>query len=160
MDYKLQWKIEKKIGVPFIPSSGVQLTPYPAIDYVNPGCEGKLYNFYVPLHSKSSIHLINKKIDDVGLIRQEHLSKPEDTQIGLGTVEESDSTEDPVKYNDIKKAKLGEVIQANFLHPKPVVTGIFDPQNKTTKSKADTKIKTSSSKKDFKGKIKHSFHII
>lgn len=128
MDYKLQWKLERRVGGLNIPhSAGVHLTPYPAIDYVNPGCDGKLYQFYVPIHTQSSAFLLNKKVQAVGVTQTDKSSEKLPEQIGLGTDEQSSDLDNkinnPVEYNELKKKKLGDSIQNNFLHPKPIETG-------------------------------------
>lgn len=171
MDYKLQWKIEKRIGMPYIPStSGVRLTPFPAIDYVNPGCDAKLYQFYVPIHASSSPHVINKKVDVVGVSNSENLSENSLEQIGSGLdvgVDNENPSEDPVSYNEAKKKKLGDTIQNNFLHPvQPVETGKLLMYNSEKKGKTLPKKKTvlhstppkQEEKKDLK--IKHKFFVI
>lgn len=171
MDYKLQWKIEKRIGTPFIPSSsGVRLTPYPAIDFVNPGCDAKLYQFYVPIHASSSPHVINKKVEVVGLSTDEKPSESSVEQIGSGLNIEIDNehqNEDPVEFNEAKKQKLGDSIQNNFLHPKHAVeTGkllLYNSEDIVKKpKKKPTIVGQTTPKQDNRKdlKIKHKFFVI
>ena len=102
MDYKLQWKIERKIGSPYIPStSGIRLSPYPAIDYVNPGCDGKLYQFYVPIHAQSSIHIINKKVETVGLAVENKLIDNDGKIHPLRTIVISPTLDANLVFNDL-----------------------------------------------------------
>jgi hypothetical protein len=61
MDYSLaKWLIPS-----FCSPQQQQLTPYPSIDYVNPGI-GQIvqnFSFYQPLYLQSNAHAIGKKID-------------------------------------------------------------------------------------------------
>lgn len=165
MDYKLAWKIQRPIGNPFIPQSGsVRLTPFPAIDYVNPGCQGKLYQFYVPVHYNSNAHIIKKKVENVGLsLEGKGLSEVVDADKPNETI--SNPIDDPIIFNESKKLKLGEEVQNNFLHPKPIETGKlkFYESEKVLHKSVKKPIKVVKSQKTVKvdnKSIKHKFFII
>lgn len=173
MDYKLQWKIERRIGVPYIPSAhSVRLTPYPAIDFVNPGCDAKLYQFYVPIHANAGLHVINKKVDSASMLQGIEDSDKQKEQSGTGVIEKDGPSVDPIKFNEEKKEKLGENVQYNFLHPKPVETGrLFIKEQKSEQVNKNAKLiggnqetkpqnKKEINEKTLSSKIKHSFFVI
>lgn len=174
MDYKLQWKIERRIGVPYIPSAhSVRLTPYPAVDFVNPGCDAKLYQFYVPIHANAGLHVINKKVDSASMLQGIEDSDKQKEQSGTGIIEKDDTSVDPIQFNNEKKEKLGETVQNNFLHPKPVETGrLFIKEQKSekvnkkvelgggNKETRDQNKKEIKKEKALSSKIKHSFFVI
>lgn len=64
MEYNLLKTIEPNLSPIVSSSTYPRLTPYPAIDFVNPGLGqiGRLYSFYVPVHSAKSLHNIEKKV--------------------------------------------------------------------------------------------------
>jgi hypothetical protein len=107
-----------------------RLTPYPACNFVNPGMGNiaKLYSFYVPLFNDTFPHLIQKKSN-----LEDEVTKDKSDQIGGGNEKfaneeklkpepSQDETENddsnPIEFNDSKRAKLGDVVQNAFLHPK------------------------------------------
>lgn len=190
MDYKLEWKIHKRIGGPIIPnSSHVRLTPYPAIDYVNPGCDAKLYQFYVPIHGTKSPHIIDKKVENIVSHHDDIIDDKSKKQIGLGiekrtvpdnnidsdtNIDSSDVDIDPILFNNAKKSRLGESIQNNFLHPKIIETGKLTLSNEMSPANSETSHKKilkgsanvmpknkRNDKKETKAKtIKHKFLVV
>lgn len=57
MEYNLQKTIDSNLGYLFPKSSYLHLTPYPNIDYVNPGVgfATPIHGVYIPLHCKTDI---------------------------------------------------------------------------------------------------------
>ncbi len=66
MEYNLLKTIEPNLGLQMCPERNPHLTPYPAIDYVNPGLaqSARLFSFYVPLHANQSPFNIRKETDN------------------------------------------------------------------------------------------------
>jgi hypothetical protein len=127
MEYNLLKTIEPNLGLQMCPIRNPHLTPYPAIDYVNPGLgqAARLFSFYVPLYSNQSPHNIHKEEDNS--ILQEGGSRDPDTN--------DDIDIDPVEFNNRKRKLMGDGVQSSFMHPK-IMTGKIDlePQAKVKKN--------------------------
>lgn len=144
MEYNLLKTIEPNLGLLMCPSRNPHLTPYPAIDYVNPGLAQsvRLYSFYVPLYSQPSPIQIEKKEDNA--ITQEGGSKHSESN------ESSDLDVDPVEFNLRKRKLLGDGIQSSFMHPKIMTDTIeLEPQSKVKKKEIKTIQKSQNMKHKF-----------
>ena len=152
MEYNLLKTIEPNLGLQMCPTRNPHLTPYPAIDYVNPGLGqvARLYSFYVPLYSNQSPFNIAKK-DDPAISQEGGSEEP----ISNDSIDNSMSV-DPIEYNDKKRKLMGDGIQSSFMHPK-VLTETIDlgPQSKVRKKEHTTKMEKN---KIGKGQnLKHKF---
>jgi hypothetical protein len=162
MEYNLQKTIEQNLFCRTFPNTSYpSLTPYPAIDYVNPGCGGinKLYSFYVPLFSQHVSSYQIKKQSDINSLEIEK------EQLGEGNNDEESTNED---VSNAKKRKLvGESIYDSFMHPKVFKTKklylsgneksqIEEKEKQSPKSKEQNTLK-GDGKKSKKTSHKHKF---
>ncbi len=169
MEYNLLKTIEPNLGLQMCPIRNPHLTPYPAIDYVNPGLgnAARLYSFYVPLYTNQSPFNISKK-EDNSISQERDLTAEAISQEGGSmdaeqstndnnsfTEKMSDSFVDPVEFNNRKRKIMGDAIQSSFMHPK-VLTGKlnFEPVSKVKKRDISVKVEN----KIGKGQsVKHKF---
>jgi hypothetical protein len=105
MEYSLLKTIEPNLGMQMCPIQNPHLTPYPAIDYVNPGVgqAARLFSFYVPLHSRQSPYAIEKEEDNA--MSQEGGSQDViSNENNLQSQETLNADEiDPIEFNDKKR---------------------------------------------------------
>lgn len=173
MDYKLQWQIQKHVRPFFSPSSSyVRLSPYPANGFTNPGCNNKLYDFYVPITLKQKNHVIKKQINNVSSTQEgkglDETNK--DTKVTEIVSESSKNIadskpDDPIKHNENIEKKIGVDVQSNFLHPNIIKTGSLSFYDNVDDFKSDaSENKNSISKKieknNFSKTLKHKFFVI
>ena len=168
MEYNLLKTIEPNLGL-MIPSQTSatmpRLSSVPSIDCVNPGLGqiSRLYSFYVPLHSKQSLHLVEKNEPQVEPSNQEgggNIEMDESSQ-EIDNTEISEDTEKvtPEQFNEMRKKRLGSPIHASFLHPKMIKTDkiIFKLPNSVKSEKKPVSknpvLKTNNESKP----IKHKF---
>jgi hypothetical protein len=61
----MEFNLEKWLTPSFYNPQQQQLTPYPSVDYVNPGIGHivRNYSFYQPLFTQRNTHAIDKKVD-------------------------------------------------------------------------------------------------
>ena len=124
-----------------------------------------MYSFYVPLHSKESLHTKQKKINalelegsgstDVNEKKHENETDTKEVFSNPNSEMEEIKTQletDPEKFNDMKRMRMGAPVHESFLHPKIIKTDklIFSKP----KSKQTDILKTESSKK-----MKHKFQL-
>jgi hypothetical protein len=136
MEYNLLKTIEPNLGLQMCPHKNPHLTPYPAIDYVNPGLGqvARLYSFYVPLFSNQSPFNIAKKDDNS--LSQEGGSEE---QTSNESIEDTGSI-DPIEFNERKRKLMGDAIQSSFMHPKVLTDKIdLEPQSKVRKKNHNIK---------------------
>ena len=100
MEYNLLKTIEANLGTTIQTASYPRLTPYPATDFVNPGVGqiGRLYSFYVPLHSHNNLHTISKKVNldnlegsgneqtETKKVQEESVSEPKQPDLDLESI--------------------------------------------------------------------------
>jgi hypothetical protein len=167
MEYNLLKTIEPNLGLQMCPIRNPHLTPYPAVDYVNPGLghAARLFSFYVPLYANDSPYNITKKEDTAisqegGSDESEEISKQKNDSPLTSSTEDSDNIEiDPIEFNNRKRKLMGDAIQSSFLHPK-ILTGKInlEPQHKVRKSTVSTISVKSETQKTGKGHaLKHKF---
>lgn len=89
-----------------------------------------MYSFYVPLHSKESLHTKQKKFNalelegsgttdiDEKLDEKDNNSNPDTEMEEIKTQLQTD----PQKLNDIKRKRMGSPVHESFLHPKVIKT--------------------------------------
>jgi hypothetical protein len=129
MEYNLLKTIEPTIGGIFCPNEMYpRLSPFPATDYVNPGLGqiSRLYSFYVPLHSKETLHMKQKKINILELEGsgsgqkaaeiEQNPEKNENEEI------KAQLESDPETFNELKRKLMGPAVHESFLHPKVIKT--------------------------------------
>jgi hypothetical protein len=147
MEYNLLKTIEPNLGLQMCPMQNPHLTPYPAIDYVNPGLgqAARLFSFYVPLHTNQSPFAIEKKENNAVL--QEGGSKDSE----FNETESNHDNDDPIEFNNRKRKLMGDAIQSSFMHPIVTDTIQLEPESKVKKKN----IPTNSEAK--KRQIKHKF---
>jgi hypothetical protein len=153
MEYSLLKTIEPNLGLQMCPVRNPHLTPYPAIDYINPGLghAARLYSFYVPLHATESPFNITKKEEQA--LSQEGGAKD--------TVEDTDNVSvldnDPTQFNERKRKLMGDAVHSSFLHPK-ILTGQIDLEPQSKVKKKNEIFKSENLTKLGKGKnVKHKF---
>lgn len=121
MEYNLQKKIENNLGYLFPKSYHLHITPYPNVDYVNPGvgCSARLHSIYVPIFSKNPYEI--KKTDQEVL----NMEGKGTEQTIDGARDESEALEDnkmeqenPESYNERKRKLLGDGVFDSFQSPK------------------------------------------
>jgi hypothetical protein len=158
MEYNLLKTIEPNLGLQMCPTRNPHLTPYPAVDYVNPGLgqAARLFSFYVPLYNNLSPFNIVKEQNNSS-VEQEGGSKDQSADnepVSFG----SDRNIDPIEFNDRKRKLMGDGIQSSFMHPKIVTDTInLEPQSKV-KRKTETVSLKSEKMKTGKGQnVKHKF---
>jgi hypothetical protein len=155
MEYNLLKTIEPNLGLQMCPIRNPHLTPYPAIDYVNPGLaqSARLFSFYVPLYSNQSPFNIRKEENDSSLLQEGGSQDPENE-----TSSDSEMNIDPIEFNSKKRKLMGEGIQSSFLHPK-IVTDSIDLEPKSKVKKKSTTFNSENTKvKIGKGQnVKHKF---
>lgn len=162
MEYNLLKQIEPNIGFLFPSQTHPQLTPYPALDYVNPGLGQviRIHNFMVPLHTQDSLHLIQKENDLEDNLKLNELQQQLNDQVGSGLEDFNDKKEklliqsqihqSPTELNLKKRKLLGEPIFESFLHPKKVKIGEMNlSSNESKKTTIGKGAKTSSVKHNF-----------
>jgi hypothetical protein len=151
MEYNLLKTIEPNLGLQMCPIRNPHLTPYPAIDYVNPGLAQatRLFSFYVPLYANETTHNIVKEDNSIS---QEGGSKDE-----LVNTDSIDSDIDPIDFNNRKRKLMGDAIQSSFMHPK-IETGkiSLEPESKV-KKKYNNSYKMEKTKVGKGKEVKHKF---
>jgi len=159
MEYNLLKTIEPNLGMQMCPVRNPHLTPYPAIDYVNPGLgqATRLFSFYVPLHSNQSPFTIEKQEDNA--MSQEGGSKDLISNDSNSMNEDlGDDILDPLEFNNRKRKLMGDAIQSSFMHPK-IVTGTIElePQSKVKKKTVSVKSEMDKNKVGKGRNLKHKF---
>ncbi len=116
------------------PTHNPHLTPYPAIDYVNPGLgqAARLYSFYVPLHNSQSPLTIEKK-EDNAMLQEGGSQDIESNENESDSNHENHDNEDPIEFNNRKRKLMGDAVQSSFMHPIVTDTIEFEPQSKVKK---------------------------
>jgi hypothetical protein len=155
MEYNLLKTIEPNLGLQMCPVPNPHLTPYPAIDYVNPGLgqAARLYSFYVPLHSNQSPLNIDKKKDDA-LLQEGGSSE----MTSVETSEDLNEDIDPIEFNNRKRKLMGDAIQSSFMHPKILTDSLeLEPQSKVKKKEVIMKSEPDRNKQ--RG-LKHKFQFL
>jgi hypothetical protein len=156
MEYNLLKTLEPNLGLQMCPIRNPHLTPYPAIDYVNPGLAqaARLFSFYVPLYTHQSPYNIAKEEDNSNLQEGGGSKDPDSNDVGASESIDADSI-DPIQYNNRKRKIMGDAIQASFMHPK-ILTGQIDLEPKSkVKKKSDNDFK--SGKGQIGKTMKHKF---
>ena len=163
MEYNLLKTIEPNWASTALPPTLPRLTAFPATDYINPGLGqiSRLFSFYVPLHSQTHVHTVQKKVNSINLEGSGADSNKDESEPSKDGESESlkDGTTDdidPMEFNETKLKRLGPAIHESFLHPKLIKTNkiVFKKQ---FPKKANEMIKT-----EFKPKkeIKHKFQFM
>jgi hypothetical protein len=162
MEYNLLKTIEPNLGLRMCPSQNPRLTPYPAVDYVNPGLgqAARVFSFYVPLHTNQSPYTIEKKEDEAMSQEggsQESVSKDSNPTTFNDASDDIDNI-DPIEFNARKRKLMGDGIQSSFMHPK-IVTGTIElePQSKVKKKNLTVKSEENGNKTGKGQHVKHKF---
>ena len=178
MEYNLLKTIEPNLNPAISSSIYPRLTPYPARDYINPGLGqiSRLYSFYVPLFSSHNLHSLTKNIPEnfegSGNVNENEQGETKNDEKPIpneqNAQEESESEpssstklekqiDDPIKYNEAKRKRLGAPIQESFLHPKLIKTNkIIFPKSKIV-SKSNLIPNTNTLKKK---EVQHKFQFL
>jgi hypothetical protein len=160
MEYNLLKTIEPNLGLRMCPSQNPRLTPYPAVDYVNPGLgqAARIFSFYVPLHTNQSTYTIEKKEDEA--LSQEGGSQESTSKDSNSTSFDDamhDNNIDPIEFNSRKRKLMGDGIQSSFMHPK-IVTGTIELEPQSKVKKKNITVKPEEKNKTGKGQtVKHKF---
>lgn len=168
MEYSLLKQVEPNIGFFFPSDTHPILSPYPALDYVNPGLAQvvRIHNFMVPLHTQDTLHMIQKEIELQNSIKMNEEIDQLNTQVGSGDTEDektliaSQIAQDPVTLNEKKRKIMGEPIFESFVHPKKLKIGELVLSTKktiNTPKNIETKDSDKSGGSNSKMKIKHNF---
>lgn len=159
MEYSFLKELEPSLGFMFEQSTHPLLTPYPKLDFVNPGLGHivRIHNFMVPLSAKDTLHSIEKQIEDtnqIGSGEQEtnEINESEEDQ----NLIRSQIQQNPDELNLKRKKLLGESVQSSFLHPKKIKInelilkgGSLDNSEKQISKPITKKMKTISHKFKF-----------
>ena len=162
MEYNLLKTIESSYGGNFVPNErNPRLSPFPAIDYVNPGVGQicRLHSFYVPLYSTKNLHEKQKK-NALENMEGSGVSQPEEI-LEESKESENDDLKDPIELNLEQRKRLGPAIHESFLHPKLIKTDkIIFNKPKPLKSKLKTEQKSKTDEINQKSPIKHKFKLL
>lgn len=121
MEYSFLKELEPSLGFMFEQSTHPILTPYPKLDFVNPGLGQcvRIHNFMVPLHANDTLHLIEKKVDNE--INEQFGSGENDKEIdNEKELIQNQIQQLPNELNEKKRKLLGDGIQSSFLNPKKI----------------------------------------
>jgi hypothetical protein len=165
MDYSMLKEIEPNLG----PSTsfGFRLSSTPLKDYVNPGVGqiSRIYSLFVPIHSNSSPHLI-EKVNDVTDQEGEGEGNVMDEDEGeLIPHKESESDlemNEEFNQNEKKRKNIDNGVIESFLHPKRIKIGeiIMPKKEKNYLKKEHKSPQKKFPAKDVQPKILHKFKIV
>ncbi len=107
MEYNLLKTIEPNLALQMCPLRNPHLTPYPAIDYVNPGLgnAARLFSFYVPLYANQSPFNISKK-EDQSFSDERETTNEVLAQEGGSMDTKEPSSNDLVNFGDIPNRNI------------------------------------------------------
>ena len=65
MSLKMEYNLQKWLEPTFYSPANNLISPFPSTDFVNPGIGNvvNLFSTYVPIHSNTMLHPIEKKLD-------------------------------------------------------------------------------------------------
>lgn len=141
------------------------MTPFPNIDYINPGIAGfaRLHSIYVPMYSNTPYSI--KKMDQDQSLDMEGKGIDSNNK-GTESIETIDTSIDedkiqednPEIFNEKKRKLLGDGVYDSFQHPKikTVKTNLADLKSQITTNQPLPPLKKI--KKDI-STIKHRFSI-